>query len=48
MNRTGLKPIGPIVPNWAYRWSYLLLAVQVNTEQYTAGFTLNSIGSGTT
>jgi hypothetical protein len=29
-SRVGLKPIGPIAPNWAPYWSYLLSAVQVH------------------
>jgi hypothetical protein len=37
VNRAGLKPIGPIVPNWTRRWSYLLLVV------HTTGITENTI-----
>ena len=38
--RDGLKPIDFIAPNWAPRWSYLLLPVY--TQQHTAGFTENN------
>ena len=31
---TGLQPIGPIVPNWAPRWSYLLSATHVHTTTH--------------
>jgi hypothetical protein len=32
--RVGLKPILPIAPNWAPRWSYILSAVQVHTTTH--------------
>ena len=30
----GIKPIGPITPNWAPHWSYLLLAVGVHAKTH--------------
>jgi hypothetical protein len=31
---SSLQPIGPIVPNWAPRWSYLLSATHVHTTTH--------------
>ena len=32
MTRAGLKPIGPVAPDRAPRWSYLLSAAQVHNN----------------
>jgi len=37
--RAGLKPIGLIAHNWAPRWSYLLLSVQVHTTTHCRIYT---------
>lgn len=31
---SGLKPIGPIDPNWALRWSYILSTVEEHTTSH--------------
>ena len=41
--RTGLKLIGPIVPNWTRALS--TLGCLKYTQQHTAGFTENNIGA---
>jgi hypothetical protein len=41
MHGAGIKPIGPIAPNWAPHWSYILWTVQVHNNT-RADFTENN------